>query len=143
MLKREIEIPLNAQSVFWTDNMSVLRYVKNESKRLHTFVANHVSMIRDGSTPDQWRHVEGAVNPGDHTSRGITAEALLNCERWLTRPEFLWKPEQDWPQNPLSFGSISCEDPEVKPDVKTSMASMSESVFPLVEYFSDHLHGIG
>ena len=135
MLEREIEIPLNRQSVFWTDSMSVLRYVKNENKRFHTFVANRVSMIRDGSTPDQWRHVEGAVNPGDYTSRGMTAEALLNCERWLTGPEFLWMPEQDWPQNPSSFGSISCEDPEVKPDVKTSMASMSESVFPLVEYF--------
>ena len=49
MLKREIEIPL---SMFWSDSMSVLRYIKNETKRFHTFVANHISMIRDGSTPN-------------------------------------------------------------------------------------------
>ena len=45
--------------------MSVLLYVKNENKPLSIFVANRVSIIRDGSTPDQWRQVEGAVNPGD------------------------------------------------------------------------------
>ena len=135
MLKREIEIPLNTQSVFWTDSMSALRYVKNENRRFHTFVANRVSMIRDGSTPVQWHHVEGTVNPGDHASRAMSADALLNCERWLMGPEFLWKPEEDWPQDPLSFGSFSCEDPEVKPEVKTSMASMSEPVYPLVEHF--------
>ena len=115
--------------------MSVLRYVKNENRRFHTFVTNRVSMIRDGSTPVQWHHVEGTVNPGDHASRAMSADALLNCERWLMGPEFLWKPEEDWPQNPLPFGSISCEDPEVKPEVKISMASMSEPVYPLVEHF--------
>ena len=45
------------------------------------------------------------------------------------------EPGQDWPQNPLSFGRISCEDPEVKPELKTSVASMSESVYPFVEPF--------
>ena len=44
MLKREIDIPLSAQSISWTDSMSVLCYVKNESKHVHTFVANHISM---------------------------------------------------------------------------------------------------
>lgn len=55
MLKRELDIPLNVDSVFWTDSMSVLRYVKNESTRFYTFVANRIAMIRDGSTPHQWR----------------------------------------------------------------------------------------
>ena len=78
MLKREIEMPLSNPSVFWTDSMSVLRYVKNENRRFHTFVANRIAIIRDSSSPDQWYHVEGTLNPGDHTSKGLTAEALLN-----------------------------------------------------------------
>ena len=40
MFKRELVMPLNVDSVFWTDSMSVLRYVKNESTRFHSFVAN-------------------------------------------------------------------------------------------------------
>ena len=65
MLKREIEIPLSMPSMFWSDSMSVLRYIKNETRHFHTFVANRIPMIRDDSTPNQWRYVEGKVNPGD------------------------------------------------------------------------------
>ena len=54
MLKREIEMPLSNPSVFWTNSMSVLRYVKNENRRFHTFVANRIAIIRDSSSPDQW-----------------------------------------------------------------------------------------
>ena len=90
MLKRESEMSFSEPSVFWTDSMSVLRYVKNESKRFHTFVANRITTIRDGCTPDQWYHVEVAMNPGDHTSRGLSAEAFLYCTEWLLGPEFLW-----------------------------------------------------
>lgn len=48
ILKREVEMPINVQLVFWTDSMSVLRYIKNENKRFNTFVANRVAIIRDG-----------------------------------------------------------------------------------------------
>ena len=75
--------------------MSVLRYVKNENKRFLTFVANRISMIRGGSTPAQWRHVEGIANPGDHVSKEMSSEALMNCERWLSGPEFPRRPEEE------------------------------------------------
>ena len=83
VLKRELDLPLTDDSTFWTDSTSVLRYVKNENKRFHTFVANRVVIIRDGSRPDQWRHVSGQQNPSDDLSRGLLAEALLNSERWV------------------------------------------------------------
>ena len=57
MLRRELEMQLSEKLIFWTDGMTVLRYVKNENRRFHTFVANRIGMIRDGSTPDLWRHV--------------------------------------------------------------------------------------
>ena len=59
----------------------------------------------------------------------MTAEALLSRNQWLMGPEFLWQPE-----NP-SLGSILCEDPEVKADIKVSMVSITKSVHPLTEYF--------
>ena len=46
MLKREIEMPLSNPFVFWTDSMSVLRYVKNENRHFHTFIANRIAIIR-------------------------------------------------------------------------------------------------
>ena len=40
IVKRELDMPLNIDSVLWTDSMSVLRFVKNEKTRFHRFVAN-------------------------------------------------------------------------------------------------------
>ena len=115
--------------------MSVLRYVKNESTRFHTFVANRVAVLREGSSPDQWRYVEGVANPGDCASRALTANALLSCQRWLLGLEFLWKSEEDWPRNPSSLGCLQDGDPEVKMVYKACHAYVSESEHPLVEYF--------
>ena len=132
MLKREIEIPLSEPSIFWTDSMSVLRYVKNEDKCFHTFVANRIAMIRDSSSPGQWYHVEGIMNPGDHTSRGLSAKDLLSCDKWLMGPEFLWKSECQWPTQFLDVSIvIQHNDPEVKPDPDVKSHAVSLEV-PIV-----------
>ena len=34
----------------WTDNMTVIRYIANESKRFHTYVANRIA-VREESNP--------------------------------------------------------------------------------------------
>ena len=135
MLKRESEMSFSDPSVFWTDSMSVLRYVKNESKRFHTFVANRITTIRDGSTPDQWYHVEGAMNPGDHTSRGLSADAFLNCTEWLLGPEFLWKCELKWPKLTDSSLTIPTGDPEVKVHATSLATSSNPSISTLSDLF--------
>ena len=123
-------------SIFWTDSMSVLRYVKNESKRFHTFVANRITTIRDGSTPDQWYHVEGAMNPGDHTSRGLnSADAFLNCTEWLLGPEFLWKCELKWPKLTDSSLTIPSSDPEVKAHATSLVTSSNPPITTLSDLF--------
>ena len=68
MIKTELDMPLNVNSLFWTYRRPVLRYVKNESTRFHTFVLNRIATIRDGSTPHRLRL--GAATPGDYASRG-------------------------------------------------------------------------
>ena len=70
VLKRELEIPISAQS-------AVLRYVKNETRRYQTFVANRVAVIRDDSAPRQWNHVSGDMNPADDASRGLAADIFF------------------------------------------------------------------
>ena len=135
VLKRELELPLTDASTFWTDSTSVLRYIKNENKLFHTFVANRIAMVRDGSHPDQWRHVGGDLNPADDLSRGLSAEALLNSERWIKGPEFLWMPKEFWPPDPFSLGSVPDTDPEVKVNAKANVTSLALPFCPLVEYF--------
>ena len=87
-LGRELEVPSDAQSIFWTDSTVVLRYIKNETSWYNTFVANRVA-VRDCSEPDQWSHVRGNMNPADEAFRGLTAESFLCQSSWLVGPEFL------------------------------------------------------
>jgi len=91
VLKRKLEIPVSAQSVFWTDSTAVLRYVKNKTRRYQIFVANRVAIIWHGSEPHQWKHVSGEMNPADDASRGLKADIFLRQGRWLMGLEFLRK----------------------------------------------------
>ena len=52
ILSREMRLSVH-RSVFWTGSMIVLQYIKNHARRFHTFVANRVAILHDGSSPDQ------------------------------------------------------------------------------------------
>ncbi|XP_038565592.1 uncharacterized protein LOC119896177 [Micropterus salmoides] len=73
MLLKELQLPLQ-RSVFWTDSTTVLKYIFNETKRFHTYVANRVSTIRESTDKDQWRYVNTKDNPADEASRGLRAQ---------------------------------------------------------------------
>ena len=123
MIKKELEIKVN-KSVFWTDSTSVLRYICNEDKRFHTFVANRISTIHDGSKPDQWRYVDTKLNSADDASRGLSVDNLLSNTRWIKGPEFMWKAESMWPK----CDAVLEEIPEGDDEVKRTMHSYSTSV---------------
>ena len=115
MLREQLHIPeLSAQSVFWTDSTTILRYLNNEDRAFHTFVANRVQTIKDSSLVSQWKHVPTASNPADDASRGLTVKNSLKRDRWINGPIFLWKPEADWPVQPSFINCLSEDDPEVK-----------------------------
>ena len=114
MMQKELQIPVNNVH-YWTDSTSVLHYIENETARFHTFVANRVHLIREGSTADQWHYIKSADNPADDCSRGLSVSKFLNCERWLKGPPFLWRDESEWPITKLDYSKENLnEDPEVK-----------------------------
>ena len=67
LIRRELTLSIDT-STFWTDSMCVLRYISSEDKRFHTYVENRVSVIREGSSPAQWRYVESKLNSADDAS---------------------------------------------------------------------------
>jgi hypothetical protein len=88
--KRQDEVDIKTDLVFfWTDSMAVLRYISNQRAIFHTFVANRLRVIREGSSIQQWHPVESDSNPADIVSRGLKADKLLQAERWLKGPMFL------------------------------------------------------
>ena len=97
---------------------------RNEDKKFHTFVANRISTIHDGSEPDQWRYVDTKLDPADDASRSLSVDNLLSNTRWIKGPEFLWKAESIWPKCDAVLGEI----PEGDDEVKRTMHSYSTSV---------------
>lgn len=138
MLKGELKWTFEP-SMFWTDSTSVLKYISNEDRRFHTFVANRVSTIRESSKPWQWRHVCSKDNPADDASRGLKVAGFLKTSRWWKGPAFLWKQEEDWPNNAVDV-SLSVEDQEVKREAATNAINVCDAVTStdqLIRYFSD------
>ena len=138
MLRAELELPLD-QSTFWTDSTSVLKYIKNEDRRFHTFVANRVSTIKDASHVSQWRYINTKDNPADYASRSMKVGDLLTVGSWIEGPRFLFDPERDW-QSDITEATIAADDVEVKRDATVSAIIIQDSpnaTDQLLLYFSD------
>jgi len=116
MLKEQLDIPV-AQSTFWSDSTCVLQYIRNQSKRFHTFVANRLTVIHENSEPHQWRHVSSELNLADGASRGLTVDEMILNKRWLSGPQFLKEEKEFWPLDySLQHQELPDDDQEVKRD---------------------------
>ncbi|XP_071483331.1 uncharacterized protein [Diadema antillarum] len=131
-IKSELDIQVK-DSVFWTDSTSVLQYIRSESKRFKTFVANRVARIHDATEVSQWRYVDSRSNPSDDGSRGLKAQELLQKQRWLKGPDFLWR-DDDWPIQPEVLELRG--DAEVKKAVPVYATSMRAQVSDLLHRYS-------
>ena len=119
LLQRELDMKID-QVYYWTDSTIVLQYIRSESKRFHTYVANRLAVIRDASTPAQWRHVDTKQNPADLTSRGLNASEL-NSSYWQKGPAFLSLSPANWPNDP-TLPDVQASDPEIKAADKVKVA---------------------
>ncbi|XP_030609336.1 uncharacterized protein LOC115796980 [Archocentrus centrarchus] len=138
LLKAELQLKLE-NSTFWTDSTPVLKYIQNETKRFHTFVANRISFIREATAISQWRYIDTRQNPADEASRGVNVEYLLSHSRWIYGPDFLFKNESNWPSSAANSPFISNDDPEVKKEatVNTVVSKSSQNATDqLITYFS-------
>ena len=110
LLRQELNLSIN-QSYFWTDSEVVLKYIRNETRRFHVFVANRVGLIRQSSSPNQWNYVKTNENPADMLTRCLPVSKL--GDKWLQGPVWLRQYKCDWPEGKIS-NELSPDDPEVK-----------------------------
>ena len=109
----------------------MLRYIANQDKRFHTFVANRVSSILDGSVPSQWKHVPSELNPADDASPGLRMDELLANSRWFTGPEFIWNNADRWPTS--SIVTADTTDLELKKEAKAYASDIQEPTETVVQ----------
>ena len=139
MLRTELQLSLSDSS-FWSDSMTVLQYIANKTTRFKTYVANRITFIHSLSKLEQWRHIASKENPADVASRGSSVKAFLQCQTWLSGPQFLRTLSQ-WQGTIENEKAIPDDDPEIKQEVSinaTSVQSMEEfcPTSRLLSYFS-------
>ena len=136
LVRAELELTID-RVTFWTDSLTVLQYIRNETRRFHRFVATRLEEIHEHTTPDQWHHVPGVLNPADDGSRGLPIDSFQPGCRWWSGPDFLWQSEDQWPHREV--GTVKEDDAEViRPRVNqnTLTVANSSSLNQLLERFS-------
>ncbi|XP_070569455.1 uncharacterized protein [Ptychodera flava] len=128
MLEEELDIK-NTRIYFWTDSTSTIKYCANETSQFHTFVANRINIIREGSDSKQWKYVDTKSNPADDASRGLTVDKFLQNKRWLRGPDLLWKRENEWPAQQDISRALCNKDPEVKREASVYSTVLVEQEF--------------
>ena len=139
VLRKELRYELTDE-IFWTDSQVVLAYINNEARRFHTYVANRVQQIREGSSPDQWEYIESNDNPADDASRGLSPSEIAKTSRWLKGPSFLWNSHEMWKNKDVKMNlELSPNDKEIKRSVVLTATTKSEtaSLLERLSYFSD------
>ncbi len=124
IIQEELDLAVQRVYYYWTDSMSVLKCINNESKR---FQSNRLSVIRSGSDSSEWKYVNRDVNPADDGSKGVKLDAMITNDRWLRGPEFLWKEQTHWPQ----MGKIPVlkdDDPEVRKEAQVYLTTAPRNV---------------
>ena len=117
------ELDYNFDNVkFWTDSLTILKYIKNDDGKYHRFVANKVSFIRNFSNPENWYYVPTKLNPADIISRGSTPKKLQSSVLWRCGPEFLINSDIAPPDQNIDY-KLPSYDSELK--VKTLSATVS------------------
>ena len=84
----------------WSDSLTVLFWLKNNTKDRKTFVHNRIGKIKRPTLVDCWNYVATDDNPVDLPMRGITFAELDLCDKWKYGPTWLRKSCDKWPDQP-------------------------------------------
>ncbi|XP_055645124.1 uncharacterized protein LOC129780980 [Toxorhynchites rutilus septentrionalis] len=95
--KVQASTTLNVKTIFWTDSMITLHWLRSTPSRWKTFIANRVSEVQHLTQSGIWAHVPGIENPADIISRGMRPAQLQETASWWNGPPWLSQPSRFWP----------------------------------------------
>ena len=112
-------------TVLWSDSTTTLCWIKNANERTwKQYVQHRVEEIHESTSRDEWRYCPGKQNPADLPSRGLSAKELSVATVWWNGPEFLYRPESEWPETQL----IHSEDELVLQEAAKNQAAVTHSL---------------
>lgn len=118
-VRRELDLAIHRQ-YFWSDSLTVLKYIRNVKSRFRRFVSNKISFILNYSSSEDWHYVQSEINPADILSRGTDVRTLNSSSLWRNGPAFLLN-EESFPEQER-VPDLEESDEELLPATKTLIA---------------------
>ena len=81
----QLEFPVSTVRS-WSDSQSIIKYIRNTSKKFLVFVMNRLHGIRLNSTITEWENVPGSKNPADMCTRYTLLQRLNPESVWINGP---------------------------------------------------------
>ncbi|XP_062714276.1 uncharacterized protein LOC134291034 [Aedes albopictus] len=85
------------RKVMWSDSSTVLNWIRSDPRKYRQYVAFRVTEILDETEVTDWRKVPSRMNVADEATKWGNGPCFDQGSRWYKAPEFLYKPECDWP----------------------------------------------
>src|SRR5207302_3298641 len=67
---------------YWTDSMTVMKWIRSEARQHHQFVANRIGNIQELSNADQWSWIPTKSNVADDATREGVADLSSSSRSW-------------------------------------------------------------
>ena len=96
-IKQQLDVTIR-KTTFCSDSATTLEWIYNSNEKHKIYLANRVAEIFETSSPSNWRHIPGVLNPADDGTRGPKLEFKLEC--WFNGSPFLnYDPTKQPPKN--------------------------------------------
>lgn len=103
-----------SRTVLWSDSKTVLQWIRSDHRRYKPFVAHRIAEVLEVTSEVDWRWVPTSFNVADDATRSKAKPQFNPKSRWLFGPEFLKKPESEWPVEPHNVGESNAADEEMR-----------------------------
>lgn len=112
LIIKEVDLPIQTIT-FWTNSVSLLQYIWNETYWFKIYVANRVTEIKEKTFTHQWHHIETDICSRDVKSVGELLGETNIGQEWFNGRQLLWNDQE-------SQGSFHLETLlEINDEIKT------------------------
>ncbi|XP_062542447.1 uncharacterized protein LOC134210417 [Armigeres subalbatus] len=89
-----------ATRYLWSDSLTVLSWLRSDSRKYHQFVAFRVGEILTTTSVDEWHYVPSRLNVADLATKWKDGPNFDPNSPWFRAPDFLYSSKEQWPKEP-------------------------------------------
>lgn len=95
-------IPIQ-RKYMWSDSTTVLSWLRADPRKYRQYVAFRVGEILSTTNVSEWYYVPSGLNVADKGTKWGTGPCFEPASPWFNGPQFLSRPESEWPSQKIGL----------------------------------------